>query len=178
MALSTLPSAGDILTAAKLSSLITELRPVIAVKTADETVNNSATHQTDNHLSVAYVAGASYVLDGWLPVEGPTAADIKLRLTFTASSVTRLDWGLSGLATTATTAEGDLKSVAQLGATTSPTSEIVMGTINANWSNILMHGTLIASAAGTLTLEWAQNAATVGNTIIKLGAWMGLRRYA
>lgn len=174
MSFTAVPAAGAKLRASVLSSLITELRPIYAVKTADEpAIISSTTYQADDHLFLPFSAGITYELAGWIALEGPTAGDIKMRVSWTGT-LTRFDWGLSGLATTATTGEGDLKSVAQLGSTTSPSTEIIMGTITANWSNILISGTVVTSTAGQLTLEYAQSASTATNTIVKKGSWMKL----
>jgi len=173
MAFTAYPAAGETLTAAKLQSLIGEVRPVTATKTADESLTSNTTLQNDDHLSVAFASTLTYVIAGELYVDGPTAGDINLRLTWTGT-VTRLDWNVTGLATTATAAEGDMKSVAQLGATTSPATAITIGTITANFSTIKLGGLLIPSTAGVLTLQWAQSVSTGTATTIRLGSWLKL----
>lgn len=167
------PAAGETMTAAKLQALISELRPVIATKTADESLTSNAVLQADDHLSVAFASTLTYTIEGELYVDGPTAGDINLRLAWTGT-VTRLDWAAMGLATTATVAEGDVKSVAQLGATTSPATAISIGTITANFSTIKLGGLLIPSTAGVLTLQWSQAVSTGTATTVRTGSWLKL----
>lgn len=165
--------AGQTLTAAKLNAAF-DFLPLIATKTADESLPSSTTFQDDDHLQIAF-AVATYTIDGWLAVEGPTAGDAKFRFAWTGT-LTRFDYGISGLALAATTAEADLKSIAQIGATTSPSSEITIGTITANWSNIPIYGHMVASAAGTLKLQWAQVVSDAANTIVKQGSFLRLTK--
>jgi hypothetical protein len=167
------PAAGTRLSASTLQALVSELRPVSAIKTADESLTSNAVLQDDDHLSVAFGSSLTYTIVGELYVDGPTAGDINLRLAWTGT-VTRLDWGARGLATTATTAEGDTRSVAQLGATTSPATAISMGTITANFSVIELGGLLIPSTTGVLTLQWAQSVSTGTATTVRLGSWLKL----
>lgn len=143
-------------------------------KTADESVTSSTTFQDDDHLVLPYAAGTTYILEGWLPQEGPTAGDWKMQFTFTGGTVTRFDFSSFGLGDGATAAEGNYKGVAQLGATTSPSAGATQGTITSNWTPILLHGLLITSGAGTLTLQWAQNASNASAVILKKGGWIRL----
>lgn len=164
------------LTAARLQLIvdaIRELRPVTATKTLDEPLTSNAGLQNDDQLSVAFGSTLTYTIKGELYVDGPTAGDINLRLAWTGT-VTRVDWSAVGLATTATVAEGDVKSVAQLGATTSPTTAISIGAITANFSVIKIGGLLIPSTAGVLTLQWAQAVSTGTATTIRTGSWLKL----
>lgn len=168
--------AGHIVTATDVSAILDEIdfmSGVFAHKTADEPLASNTTFQNDDHLSLPFAASKMYTIDGKLYLEGPTAGDIKLQLTWTGT-VTRLDWAATGLATTATTAEGDMLSIAQLGATTPPVAPITTGTITSNWSTIEVSGLLIASTAGVLTLQWAQATSNATNTIVKKGSWMRL----
>lgn len=173
MAYTTLPGAGSRLTAATLSALMTEVRPIIAHKTSDESVTSSTTFQADDHLSVPFAASTTYIVDAWMPMEGATAGDFKMQLVWTGT-VARLDYSLFGLGNTPTVAEGDYKGIAQLGATGSPAPSITIGTTTANWVPGWVHGLMVTTTSGTLTVEWAQNASSGTATIVKRGSWLRL----
>jgi len=123
-----------------------------ATKTADESVNNSAVLQNDNHLSFYGEAGKKYhVALALIIVATVDAMDVKLSMpsgaTFKgqtrdidASPVNAL-W------------DGSEKAIAELDGTVLAEGVVQMGT-----------------TAGTVVLQYAQNSATVGNTTMKAGS--------
>jgi hypothetical protein len=83
MAFTTLPTlyAGMVLTGDHLTTLetaITEIRPVCAVKTADQT-NTTTTIADDTELQIALAASTSYEGYANLIINAPAAGDFKLQ---------------------------------------------------------------------------------------------------
>lgn len=164
MALTTIPAAGDQLRAAVLSSLITEVRALEAHKTADETVNNSATFQNDNELVVPVAANSIYLVELDAVQSSGTAPDFKF--TFTLPS------GATGYLNVFAHAESNVvTSLVGL-----PTATFALAGVGAN-ARFMARGYIITSTtAGNAQLQWAQNGAAVSDTIVRQGGTLVLRK--
>lgn len=163
MALTTIPAAGAPLRGAILSALITEVRPLAAYKTGDETLNADATLQNDNELFVSVEANAVYLIEMDFVYSSGATPDIKT--TFTGPT------GMSGSLTAWTTAAATTVSVSL-----SPTSTLVFDGTGANaWARLTGYITT-SSTAGTLQFQWAQNVSNASNTIVRQGSYLNLTR--
>ncbi len=169
MALTTIPSAGAKLRASVLRSLITELRPVYARKTADETLSNSTVLQDDDELFVSVDASTTYEWELTLIYEAGTTADYKWALTFPTGSTcswanNEPDTGLAYL---------------PLGFSsyTSGAATGLGGAGIGSGRGMIVSGNLVVGVtAGTFKYQWAQNTATVENTKTSAGSLLVLRR--
>ena len=128
-------------------------------KTADETVNASATYQDDDHLSFAVGANESWAIEIHGRCTVLAASDIKFR--FTVPSGASMPMG-----------------VVWMGNSTSEfVSSDMTGGITAADATIRGSFHLYAiyiggSNAGTVQLQWAQDTAVAENTILNSGAWL------
>jgi hypothetical protein len=165
MAYTTIPVAGAKLRASVLSSLVTEVRPLSARKTIDETVNNSATMQNDDELFVAVAANSVYELNLRIQYNSNATADFKYGFTFPAGTTMQYTQTVYGVGIAVlNTFEQDQ--------TSTPGIEG-----QAAIKGILITGVVITSStAGTLQLQWAQNTANVSNTLLKAGSHMRLQK--
>src|SRR5262245_54452011 len=83
MALTTIPAAGAKLRGSTFSSLITELRQTVGLKTSDQNVGPSNTTLQDvTELGLAVVANAVYTFDAYIQYASNTTADFKTGFTF------------------------------------------------------------------------------------------------
>lgn len=156
MAFTALPAAGAKLRAATLSSLISEIRPITARKTVDETVNNSAVLQDDDELFVALAASTTYRIALDLVWNSGTTPDFKYDWTVPS--------GATGLYTVTATSGAALF----LGSLAFASG----GNLDGSGSDLFsrFEGELVTTNAGTLRLRWAQVAATVSNTVVRAGS--------
>ena len=144
----------------------TDARLIVVVKSANQTVNNSAALQNDTHLAFAVAANTTYLVDCYLLLNGGITADFKFGWSLPAGAT--LVWAPEG--------EGGGGGVSPYWAPKSVGSGSVpalSGTaIAVNGNTSIPYGIhltallLIGSTAGTATLQWAQNTATVADTIV------------
>jgi hypothetical protein len=163
LAFTTIPSAGARIYASTLSSLITELRPVTARKTVDETVNNSATLQNDDELFVAVEASLTYDFEAEIFYNSGTTPDFKFGWTFPAGLTMTYSVYAAGGAVF-------------LGYSEIQTSVPVIDGQGAAVAALLKGTVIVFSTAGTLQLQWAQNTANASNTVVAAGSYIRLRR--
>ncbi len=128
-------------------------------KSSDETVNNSAVLQNDNHLLFAVKA-----LETWA---------IKLYLRFTSATATpaiKFGWALPAGATLSwgPLLEGNATSETEL--TAASTEGIA--TSSANKICVYEGVVSVGAAAGNVQFQWAQNTATVENTTVKANSYV------
>lgn len=153
--------AGQILTATALNTLA----PLVARKTADETVNNSAVLQNDNELVLAVEANTSYIVWCHLVQQSGTTPDFKFEFTF-PTGATRAGWNAFG---------GNTANWQATLANANGGSSGINGT-GAN-SSVDVYGLLVVgSTAGNLQLVWAQNTANASDTIVRAGSFLHLTR--
>lgn len=143
-----------------------------AYKAADQTVNNSATLVNDTALTVAVAANTTYAIEGFLAYDTSATADIKVA--FTAPAGATLLWSPLGLAGSSSGTSGSIDQ------RTLTTNNLALGGAGAGTNAVANpRGTLVTSStAGSLTLQWAQNAAEVSDTKVKTGSWLKLTKLA
>lgn len=179
MAFTTIPAAGAKLRAAILNALITEVRPVAALKGTSENVTSSTTLQNDDELLLSVEASVSYLLEGLILYSGDGSNDIKLAFTFPTGAT--VHWSGIGAHTawTGNVAQVEAEFGAVQNATSSPTSSVGFGnhTSASVIFGIHLKGSVVVGAnAGTLQLQWAQNGSTGNATTVRAGSWIRLTR--
>lgn len=115
-----------------------------AVKTADETINNSAALQDDDHLSLTLGVG-TFIIEGLLVYSSSATAGISFD--WSGTSTGTFDWRIEG------EDDADLPGAGvgtERGAT--------------------FRGTATITATGTLVLQWAQTVADATNTVLHAGS--------
>lgn len=149
--------AGQIVLADDHNNLV----PAVARKTADETVNNSATFQNDDHMALSVVANAQYELYGEWRYNSGATPDIKFQWTFPTGLTMR--WNIYGpVAGWTSFALTQADGAALDGATD---IAVQVGGI-----------VLVGSTAGTLRVQWAQNTANASDTKVLTGSYIRLKR--
>jgi len=145
--------------------------PLIARKNADEGLNSNGTVQADDELFVSVVAGASYIVEGWLIYSAASnTPDLRINYTYpSGASFTRTDWG----APPASTSTNDVVEMSV--ATTADVGRAAGTTQRSVW----VRGDLVVGAtAGTFRLVWAQVTSDVNTVSMKAGSHIKLTRYA
>lgn len=177
MAFTAYPAAGAKLRSSVLQALIAERMPLLALKTADESVTSNTTVQNDDELFLSVIANAKYSMALTLIYEAATASDIKWGFTFPSAAT--MTWGQLSLDVAATAVSGDVRAPA-FGSATSGTSTLTGGgAAAASQLLAVLRGTLIVGAnAGTLQLQWAQATSGGTATIVKTNSTLELRRFA
>ena len=137
---------------------------VQARKTADETVNNSAAYQSDDHLFFSVAANEVWVVQHILRVNTTAAADIKFQWTFPSGTAGGFFIGNNTAETLSNLSPAFSASPLDLGGIG------VAGTGDRLVVFIIMH--VNGATPGTLQLQWAQAAATAVNTQVLTGSAM------
>lgn len=160
--------AGDPVLAATTNAGLAQ----VALKTADETVVNSAVVQDDDQLFLPVEANASYVFTGWIWFTSPvTTVDLRAAFSLPAgSTMWRSAFGQPNGATTVTgvidTSVLSFGSADGRGAWTTPMAIHYMGYV------------VTAGTAGNLQFRWGQVAAGADEVRVKAGSWIQLIRAA
>lgn len=155
MPLSADVAAGDTILASQYNNLRGELEKV--AKASDQILNNDAALKDDDDLTFSAEANSVYIVDVFLMILGNTAADFKCNLsvpsgaTYQAIAVSR---GLSGAEATQT----------------ETTANIVAGTTTSEEPIYIRWVVEVAGTAGAVTLQWAQQNATVVDTKVVTGS--------
>ena len=136
-------------------------------------VNNTTVLVNDPLLFGAVDTGATYQWDSTIFYDSAAAADIKFA--FTTPTFSFMRWSLTGLATTAAAAEGDMKN-ATIGTSGIATQVggIGVGTI----LTARIEGYITTTAAGNIQLQFAQQTADASNTTIRNGSYLRVWRVA
>lgn len=146
-------------------------------KTADESVTSSTTLQNDDHLLYTIGATGSYVIDVHLFATSAAnaAGDINIAFTFPTGSFyvggTGPDTGL---------ASGGVQT-GQWGANALPyTSGAVFNSYGLSTGHNYIHleALFVATATGTLQLQWCQNSSNANASTVKAGSHMLVRQVA
>jgi hypothetical protein len=136
---------------------------VVVRKSADEIVNNSTTFQNDNHLLFAVAAGETWVGRFVIFHTGDATADIKFAVTFPASTTIMYGARVMNASSNAVHTPGLITtSGGSLGASGNSAAGAVTEVMVA----------CVATVAGTVTLQWAQNVLTVADTTVKAGSFL------
>ncbi len=140
-----------------------------AIKTATQTVNNSAVLVDDNKLQVYLQASESVAFDAIIRYSGDSAADIVIA--FVAPSGATVRWDNEGSSYITT---GDVLTVSN--------SEIIEGATRsfgavAGTRTLNLRGWVVMSTTpGALKMQFAQNVATAANTNVLVGSMLRVYR--
>lgn len=177
------PAAGQKITA----SLLRDMLPKTARKTADTSRNSTTTQTPDPHLTFEVEANAVYVWDGWIKYEASTTGDFIID--FSAPTGSLGEWGAHGpgivvigaddsplgLQTDTAQSTGYMLRVE----TNDVTQFRTYGGLGAQQLTVLIAGTLrVGSTAGTFSLDWAQGTSDASNTTVYTDSWLKMTRVA
>lgn len=148
-------------------------------KTADQSVASSAVLVNDTHLLYAIPAAGTYKFEVCLIAltAANAAGDIQFAFTFPTGTCT---FGITAQ-TTAIAAPpyvGDVVLTGASAATSGTSPSGMSGGLTVNEGFIWLKGVLVATAAGTLRLQWAQLAANASATTVKAGSFMEVQQVA
>lgn len=163
-------TAGQVVTAAQLNAI-----NGYVLKTADQSVTSSTVLVNDTHLSYTIPAAGTYIVDLWLfASSGANAAgDLLFGFTFPAGTFYAFTDGLDiGLASAAN------GTVQMAGVAATSGAAIQAFGLSTSVTAALIHAVFIATAAGTLRFQWAQNASNASASTVKAGSHMLVRQVA
>jgi hypothetical protein len=148
-------AVGDMLHATSTTQL-SRYAPVIR-KTADETVNNSAILQDDDHLSFSIGASEEWVFEIVLAFTSNATADLQIAVTVPSGA--SVFYGAHiGTPPNFTATSGTGLGVSSAGGA-------LEGVLITGW-------VLNSTTAGTVQLQWAQNTADLSDTVVKKGSYL------
>lgn len=162
-------TVGEIITAAKWNTDLTDnlnaIRTLAIRKTADETLATSTTFQDDNHLFFSVAANEIWAFELELLFSTPVAADFKMQWTSPAGATGNW-WGFWNDNGGPTVNYITRRSLA---------GTFALDTANGD-GNLAIRGAVVNSTtAGTLQLQWAQNAASGTTTVFANSFLLGQR---
>ena len=140
-------------------------------KTADETVNNSAALQDDDHLTFSGLSGEAYAVRVVLNLlQADAAADFKVDFNSLSGNTSWFSclWRLTD---TGGVVLADVESAG-------PATDMSMTSASVGQQFVEITLNFILSANASCTLRWAQNTATVADTVVKKGSYMEYRLIA
>lgn len=140
----------------------------MAVKAADETVNNSAVLQNDDELLIAVEASRNYSVLLVMKYNTGLTPDLKIAFAVpTGATISGVFVEVTGTSTVSTRGNLDIAANA------------VELNGHANDGLIFLFAHLIVGVtAGNLQLQWAQNTADVSNSIVRAGSILTIERGA
>lgn len=153
MALTTLSAAGAKIRAKEWRDAITEVRPVAAFKSIDESLISNNVAQNDDELFVALEANATYRIAADLISNSGTTPDISY------------SWSIPTSATGAWTITSLVGAAVYLGSLAWSATAAIDGTGADAYSRV--EGTMKTTNAGTLQLKWAQTTSNATNTYVR-----------
>jgi len=137
---------------------------VLIVKPSDETVNNSSTYQDDDHFQFPVSDGDQWHIRLMLLLDNPSAsADFKFQFAISGGSLT----------TVGIFAEFDYSGA---GSYKSSTDGVLNYNNAVTDSPVVMDAYVFVTTGGTLALQWAQNSAYAGNSVVNQNSVMMARR--
>jgi hypothetical protein len=164
-------TAGQPLTAAQLNGI-----NGYVLKTADQSVTSSATLVDDTHLNYSITATGTYIVDIYLYAASAANAAGDLGIGFTFPTGT-FHVGVAAVDdTVASGNQGPLKGEGRTSATSGSLMTVVG--LSTNTLQVHVHGILIATATGTLRLQWAQEVSNASASTVKAGSHMLVRQVA
>lgn len=141
----------------------------IVRKTADETVNNSAARQADDHLTFAVDANSFYTVQMYVKYSADQAADFQMDFTVPASAT-----GHYNIITLPSSAVACTGTGPQLHGTSvvNPINGIGGAGTGSTCSFPLSAEITTAGTAGNVTFRWAQSSAHASDTKVYAGSWI------
>ncbi|MEU3527575.1 hypothetical protein AB0E62_27515 [Streptomyces sp. NPDC038707] len=179
------PLAGQRITA----SLLRAMQPQVARKTADTSRAATTLTTPDPHLQFDVIAGAVYIMDGWIKYDGPAAADFNLDWSAPTGSLGEwFGWGTghSPVITFSNTGTVQLDTTSGRGYTIrTETNDITaarsfgcLGTGGAPLT-VAVYGTLrVGATSGTYSCDWAQLTSDATAVTVYTDSWLRLQRIA
>jgi hypothetical protein len=163
-------AAGEVLTAANFNAHIRDnlnaVGPIVKLrKTADETVNNSAALQNDNHLFFSIAANEVWALDCFLIWTDSNVSAGALKVGWTFPS------GCTGTWTLIAKRAGDIYLHGADPVALSATAQSDFGQ-TADQPALIRATVVNSTTAGTLQMQWAQASASVSDTIVRTNSTM------
>lgn len=146
------------------------MRGVVAYKTADESVDNSTTLQSDDHLSVSLAASGKYRFLFYIFINTAAAGEgFKCSVSGTAT--------VNAFKAQVTIFDDTSNAVAGMGRITSFGSSVAAA-LGAGDSFATIEGAVDVNAAGTFLLQWAQNVSGggVNATTVQIGSFLVVER--
>lgn len=155
---------------------------VFAAKSADQTITSSTALTDDTHMVLALPAAGTYMVNGMFMFSGAAAGDIKVAWAYTGTLTNgyRAGQGPSVASTdvlAAAAAQG-IRVAAAGNTTAAIASATPYGLDGTNWGAAFESGLVIVSTAGSLKVQWAQNAGSVTGTVMRTGSFFWARRVA
>jgi len=154
----------------------------LALLSAEQTINNTATLATLTDFTTALVANATYVAEFVLIYLSGTTPDVKFKWDIGSVSGCTIEWGQTGASainaaapsgggaiTTYNSMHDQTQTMALAGQGTGADNKVVVP-IFATIHN--------SSTAGNLNFQWAQNTANGSNTSLLVGSYMKITRNA
>lgn len=177
MSWTTAPPAGSYLRGSVLSALITDVRPINAVKTATTSRNTTAAHAADPHLVVTVPAGTwDFELTLHVTSAANAAGDFSWRLAWTGTgSAVISSHGL--VDTLASGVSADLAAQALAADTATPTADLDVG-CSTSITVVYARVRFVATTSCTVTLEWAQQTSNGNNTNLLIDSSMTAHKVA
>lgn len=132
--------------------------PLVAVKSADQTVNSNTTYQNDTHMFVPLLASTSYQFELRILMVSGATPGFKSQFTYPAGTTGSV-WG--------TNAGGVVGVTALPGA-------LNWGATGADRYLTLNGRVLTSTTAGTFRFQWAQDVSNAANTTVRIGSFLRL----
>ena len=162
----------DVYDAANYVSLAARVNHGFVRRSTDGTPqNNSVALVNDPILLVGVDTGATYMWEAGIFYDSSTTADIKFA--FTTPTFSSMRWSGVGLATTATTNEGDAR-IATVSASGTSTQFGGIGVGTIIFAKI--DGFIVTTAAGNVQFQFGQQNLDATNTTIRNGSYLRLWR--
>jgi hypothetical protein len=174
---STTVSPGGTIAAAERNALRADLLAIngFVRKTADESVTSSAVLQNDDHLSYSIGATGTYAVDVYLigTSAANAAGDLNVAFTFPTGTFYLTSSGLD-----ASLASGSSGTVQTLGGSITSGTAFASYGLSTTQTSIILHGTFVATATGTLQLQWCQAVSNANASTLKAGSSMLVKQVA
>lgn len=142
----------------------TAYEPVFVRKSADETVNNSATLQDDDALGKLLTVSSTYEFELLILYNSGATPDLKFGFTGPAGS--SANWAAISNSTPVVSVPKVLADTLTVDGTGADATVLVKGIF------------VMGATAGGLQLQWAQATANASNTIVRAGSYLRIRKVA
>lgn len=150
-----------------------QMTPILARKTVDQSIASSTTMTNDTALSASVLASATY--DVAVHLVYTAAAAQLIQIGFSGPSGATLDWVVQGLGATVTAADQGIFTALARGIADTK----ILGCDGTTPVAARVTGLLVVSTTpGTLHFQWSQSVSGTTATVVKSGSYMTLRRVA
>jgi hypothetical protein len=154
----------------------------LALLSAEQTINNTATLTTLADFTTALVANATYVAEFVLIYLSGTTPDVKFKWDIGSVSGCTIEWGQTGASAINAAAPSGGGAITTYNSMHDQTQTMALsgqGTAADNKVVVPLFATIHnSSTAGNLNFQWAQNTANGSNTSLLVGSYMKVTRNA